>query len=500
MTDLLTSDPEEFRRVAAEARASLQADPQRPQYHFTAPRNWLNDPNGLIQWQGQYHLFYQFNPYTPLSDTKHWGHAVSVDLVHWDDLPIALAPTPGSYDADGIYSGSAVNDDGIPTILYSGVRGPHQLVCVATSDDQLLRWSKDHANPVVPDFPPGLHLLQTPDGKIHYRDPSVWREDDTWWMIVGSGIAGVGGTVLLYRSSDLRNWEYLHPLLVGDLNQRDPVWTGSMWECPQLFPLGNRHILLISVWHERRTLYPAYMSGSFSDGRFTPEHIGVLDAGSHYAPQTLRDDQGRRILFGWLREQRSLETMAASEWNGVMSIPWVLSLGDDGTLRYTPAAELAALRDNYRHFAGLSVESGQIVPLQGVSGDCLELQATITPGAATSVGLALRRSVDGTEETRIVYQPTSGQLFVDKTQASLDDHADRTRHEMHLALPADEPLRITVFLDRSVIELVANDRVVLSERIYPTRDDSLGVAILADGGQATVEALDIWDMRSIWGE
>lgn len=202
MTDLLKRDLEEFRREAAAARAKLQDDPQRPQYHFTAPCNWLNDPNGLIQWNGQYHLFYQHNPFNPLSETKHWGHAVSSDLIHWNDLPIALAPTPGTYDADGIYSGCAVDDNGTPTILYSGVRGPHLMVCLATGDDQLLSWIKYPGNPVVPDFPPGIKLLQTDEGKIHYRDPSVWREDGTWWMIVGTGISDIGGAVLLYRSTD----------------------------------------------------------------------------------------------------------------------------------------------------------------------------------------------------------------------------------------------------------------------------------------------------------
>jgi beta-fructofuranosidase len=498
VADLLKPDFEEFRREAAYARASLQSDPHRPQYHFTAPCNWLNDPNGLIQWQGQYHLFYQHNPSHSLSATKHWGHAVSSDLVHWDDMPIALAPTPDSYDADGIYSGSAVDDDGMPAILYSGIEGHRQRVCLATGDKQLLRWRKYSGNPVIADVPSGLNLLRTADGTTHYRDPSVWREDGSWWMIVGSGISNVGGTVLLYRSPDLRTWEYLRPLLIGDMHQQDPIWKGTMWECPQLFPLGDRHVLLISIWHERQTLYPAYMTGSFNDGQFIPEHVGVLDVGSHYAPQTFRDDQDRRIMFGWLREQRSAEAMASSGWNGAMTVPWLLSLGDEGSLRYLPASELKALRENHRRFSDLTVASGESISLQGVAGDCLEVQTTIAPGTAASVGLVLRRGPDGVEETRIVYQPTSGHLFIDRIRASLNEQADRIRHEARLTLAADEPLRLTVFLDRSVLELVANQRVLLSERIYPTRVDSSGVAIFADGGSATFETVDVWDMRAIW--
>ena len=495
MTDLLEADVQAFQEVAAAARARLSADPQRPQYHFTAPINWLNDPNGLIYWQGAYHLFYQYNPFTSLSATKHWGHAVSPDLVHWTDLPIALAPTPGSYDADGIYSGCAVDDDGTPTILYSGVRGPHQLVCLATGDDQLLRWRKSAENPVVPDFPPDLDILTTDEGKVHYRDPNVWREaDGTWSMIVGSGIPGVGGTVFLYRSSDLRRWEYVRPLLIGDMNQRDPFWTGTMWECPQLFALDGKHVLLISVWHERRTLYPAYISGTYQDGQFTPEHSGVIDPGSHYAPQTLRDDQNRRILFGWLREQRSPDALAASDWNGAMTIPWILSLAADGSLRYTPAAELAALRGGHQQITGLTVDATESGPLPGMAGDCLELQATIDPGTARALGLVVRRAPDGSEQTRIVYEPENGVLSVDREQSSLAPQGEVIRHDAKLELAAGEPLRLRVFLDRSVIEIVANERALLSERIYPSRPDSLGVSVFAEGGAIAVDNLDAWTM------
>src|SRR5690606_9096886 len=135
---------------------------------------------------------------------------------------------------------------GRPLPFYSGGRGPNQLVCRATSDDDLMTWIKDPNSPVIDAPPDGLELVTTDDGTIHYRDPSVWREDDSWWMTVGTGITGTGGAVLLYRSRDLANWDYVGPILVGDSSQRHPVWTGTVWECPQLFPLGNRHVLLIS--------------------------------------------------------------------------------------------------------------------------------------------------------------------------------------------------------------------------------------------------------------
>lgn len=498
MFDLLISDPNEFRQEAARARAALRSDPHRPQYHFTAPYHWLNDPNGLIQWQGQYHLFYQHNPYTPLSATKHWGHAISPDLVHWEDLPIALAPGPDAYDAGGIYSGTAVDDNGVPTIIYTGIDGLHQRVCVATGDDHLLHWRKSDSNPVIPAPPPGLKILRTPDGTRHYRDPSVWWENDKWWMVIGSGIEDVGGTVFLYRSADLRTWEYVQPILTGDIHEREPIWTGSMWECPQLFRLGDRHVLLVSIWHQRRTLYPAYMTGTFRDGRFDPEHVAILDSGSHYAPQTFRDDQGRRILFGWLREQRSPEAMATSGWNGAMSIPWVLEPGDDACLRFSVPPELQSLRSDHRPLTGLRVDANQTVVVPDVQGDSLELQATINPENTTATGLALRRSPDGEEETRVVFDQGSSRLWIDKNASSMDEQADHTSHEMPLELGTNERLHLTVFLDRSVIEVLANGRTLLSTRVYPTRHDSLGVAAFAEGAPAEVERLESWNMRGIW--
>jgi beta-fructofuranosidase len=496
MREVVEADPDMFQVQAAAAREELEDDPLRPQYHFTAPANWLNDPNGLIQWRGEFHLFYQHNPYSPLSATKHWGHAVSHDLIHWSDLPIALAPTADSYDADGIYSGCTVDDSGTPSILYSGVCGPHQLVCLATGDDQLLRWSKAPGNPVVPDYPTDLDILTTDEGKVHYRDPSVWREGDQWKMIVGSGIRNVGGTILLYSSPDLRTWKYERPLLVGDQDSHAPIWTGTMWECPQFFPLGGQHVLLISVWHERKTLYPAYITGTYDNGQFMPVYSAILDPGSHYAPQTLLDDRGRRILIGWLREQRPPAAAVSAGWSGAMTIPWQLGLGDDGSLRYSPVPELATLRRKHQRLSDLEVNSCDPVAIPGLEGDCLELQATFVPGGANEFGLIVRRSPDGTEQTRVVYEPNENRLSIDRTRSSSDQSIDSTRHHAPLELADGESLQLRVFLDRSVIEVMANERALVSERIYPSQRNSLGIAPFATGGPCQISVLEAWEMAS----
>ncbi|MDQ3856015.1 MAG: glycoside hydrolase family 32 protein, partial [Chloroflexota bacterium] len=175
----------ELRDRAADAERALQralaADPHRPQYHFLPPSAWLNDPNGLIQWKGRYHLFYQYNPKEPAWGVPHWGHAVSDDLVHWTDLPTALSPTPGGPDQDGCFSGCAVVHDGVPTIVYTGVRGDAQLPCIAESHDDLVTWEKYVGNPVIAAPPEGLDAVM-------YRDHSVWQEDGMWYQLVGSGL------------------------------------------------------------------------------------------------------------------------------------------------------------------------------------------------------------------------------------------------------------------------------------------------------------------------
>ncbi len=184
-------------------RKQFTDDSHRPIFHFLPPKNWMNDPNGMIQWRGRYHLFYQHNPALPVWGDIHWGHAVSDDFIHWQDMPIALAPTPNSYDEKGIWSGCAVDDDSIATILYTGASGNRhqtQTVCIAIStDDDLATWHKYEQNPVI----------STPPAEFAgcgFRDPYVWHEDTTWYTVIGAGQKSGGEAVLLYQSPDLYQW------------------------------------------------------------------------------------------------------------------------------------------------------------------------------------------------------------------------------------------------------------------------------------------------------
>jgi beta-fructofuranosidase len=487
-TTTINSGPDR-RRAEQEGPAH---DLQRPAYHFLPPANWLNDPNGLIHWQGTYHLFYQYNPNGPFWGTIEWGHATSTDLVHWTHQPIALAPTPGAYDSDGCFSGCAVDDNGVPTIIYTGVQRDEQLPCVATGDADLRTWHKYPGNPVIAAPPADLDL-------VGFRDHTVWKEGDTWYQGIGSGILHAGGTVLLYQSSDLRHWEYLHPLYVGDRTQLQPVWTGSMWECPDFFPLGDKHVLVVSVWDNHRTLYPIYFVGTYTDGRFTPESVQRLDFGdSFYAPQSLRDAQGRRLMWGWLREEWDAEAQLAAGWSGVMSLPRLLTLRPDSTLDMRPAPELAQLRGRHYAVPGSELTSASVDLLTRIMGDTLEIVAELEVGDASEVGLVVRCSPDQTEQTRIYYDTIDGRLAIDSTQASANAAATGGAHSGPFRLARRETLRLHIFLDRSVVEVFANERACVTSRVYPTQPDSRGLALFAQGGTARVVRLDIWELAAIW--
>ncbi len=461
----------------------MAKDPHRPTYHFLPPANWMNDPNGVVQWKGMYHLFYQYNPYGPLFGKMHWGHASSSDLVHWTHLPIALAPTPNSVDEDGCWSGCIVNNNGVPTIIYSGNRNGKQLPCIATSHDDLRTWEKHAGNPVIPAPPSDIEI-------VDFRDHCVWKEGNTWYQLIGAGIKGVGGTALLYRSTNLLQWEYMHPLCIGDKSE-----TEEMWECPDFFPLGDKYVLIVSPLPYGRTLY---FVGTYNDHRFTPEFRGTLDAGSHfYAPQSLRDEQGRRILWGWLREGRSDELIQQAGWAGMMSLPRVLTLLPDNTLRMVPAPELSRLRSKHYHATDITVtETPQIV--ENVQGTALEIIAVFTRGDASAFGIALSRPHDNAKEISILYDHAAGQLSIENTPSNVDSIIHYEVESGPVALAENERLQLHIFIDSSVIEVFANDTTCITERIYLSHSDHPAISLFARGGNAKILSLDIWEMQPIW--
>ena len=461
-------------------RARVDERSSRPQYHFTPPANWLNDPNGLLKWDGRYHVYYQYNPAGPFHNSIHWGHAVTDDLVTWRDELVALSPSPDGPDRDGCWSGCAVDDGGTPTILYTGGNGRRQLPCLATAADGTLRtWAKHADNPVIEAPPDDIDVLETEHWRAEFRDHCVWREDGRWHQLVGSGITDVGGTALLYTSADLREWHYEGPLLVGD-----GASEGTVWECPELLDFGEKKLLHVSNYED-----VLYFLGEVDDGRFAVTNRGTLDHGEFYAPQSLRDGD-RYVTFGWLPEARDPEAQWDAGWSGALSLPRVITVGPEGRLRQRPAEEVTALRARaFEVDESMTVPGGQRRSLRA-SGTAVELQLAVSLDDATAFELAVFESPDGSERTSIRYTH-EGALLVDRATASEDRRVTTDTQRMTVA-PDDEPLALRCFLDENVVELYANARHCLTSRVYPTRPDSTGISVAAHGGTAVVDSLSAW--------
>jgi beta-fructofuranosidase len=477
------------RETLSKIRRTVGTNGDRPTYHFTPPANWLNDPNGVIQWDGEYHLFYQYNPAGPYHGSIHWGHAVSSDLVHWEDRPVALTPEMGGPDRDGCWSGCAVVDDGQPAILYTGGDGKDQLPCLARArEDALTRWKKHPNNPVI-NSPPDDAILSNDDWNAEFRDHNVWSRDGTWYHLIGSGFEDAGGAVLLYRSDDLLDWEYCGPALVGDRAK-----TGPMWECPDLLRFEDKHLLQVSNYDE-----VIGFLGRFDGEQFDVDRSLTIDHGNYYAAHSVPGGD-RYLSWGWIREDRPQHAQWDAGWSGAMSVPRSVSLDPDGNLQLRPATELTALRSDHTDVEPQTLGPDEGNPLDAISGKQLELDLDVELETATAFRVGVRESPDGAEQTTIRYDG-AGSVTLDRRQSSTDDGVTTTPQSIESVPGAEDGrIRLRILLDASVIELFANDRRSLSSRIYPTRSDSTGISCAAVGGKITLHSCDVWSVDSIGTE
>ena len=482
--------PSIWNSQAPDPRERLAADPLRPQYHLLPAKNWMNDPNGPIHWNGQYHMFFQYNPNAAVWGDMHWAHAVGEDMIHWRHLPVALAPTPGWDDTDGCFTGSTVDDHGTATILYTGVKscapeqatlrdGTHnfrEVQCLATSPDpQLLAWNKWKQ----PDIQPPNDPLLT-----GFRDPFLWRDGATWFLGVGSGLFKQGGRVLLYRSRDLRQWEYLHPLASGKWTEKEsvnPVDSGEMWECPDFFPLGKKHVLLYStagqvIW-ESGELDP-------KECVFHSERRGFLDYGAYYAQKTQLDAKGNRILWGWIPETRPEVEFSAAGWAGCMALPRVLSLNSDGILEMQVAPAAVSLRKKSLVLPRQQNGSSQLarvletVQIEDLAGEIIwktnSPRCAVTLEDRTGAWWSAKLDPKGATAATLAVNGKSFEIT----------RAPKSETEFHL------------FLDASVAELICDRRHVLTTRIYRKPDGPLQVRV-SDTDLPALTSFQAWQLRPI---
>ena len=502
------------------ARQDMRNDPYRPIFHYVNPENTLNDPNGLCYWQGRWHLFYQ--AYPPEDPRQHWGHAVSEDLIHWEDLPYAIYPNPEGR----CFSGSTFVEKDRVIAMYHGTEVGN--IVAVSSDPLLLNWEKLTGNAVIP-------VLEQDGSPQEYTvfDPCVWSKEGKYYSLSGGTLEtspkGVRRAAdFLFRSNDLIHWEYLHPFTEGDVF----TLVGDDGACPYFWPIGDKHILLFyshmsggqylfGDYDLVRDKFLVFSGGLFNFGASTPSGV--------HAPSATPDGLGGVVAI--FNMNHGMETKG---WNQIMTLPRLLTLENDSVLNIKPAGNIESLRYDHKHLEETVLPPNEEVVLDGIEGNTMEIIAEIDAKSSPMVELNVLRSKNREEYTRIAFFKDRGfritdwgdktgallqsantvvspygtprsipdrksVLSIDSSYSSiLPEVLSRAPESTTITLETEEPLQLRIFIDRSVVEVFVNDKACLAVRVYPGLADSLGISLRAQGSEAMLLSLDAWKMTNIY--
>ncbi|CAI6293720.1 levanase [Bacillus subtilis] len=490
------------------ADSSYYDEDYRPQYHFTPEANWMNDPNGMVYYAGEYHLFYQYHPYGLQWGPMHWGHAVSKDLVTWEHLPVALYP-----DEKGtIFSGSAVVDKNNTSSFQTGKEKPLvaiytqdreglQVQSIAYSNDKGRTWTKYAGNPVIPN-----------PGKKDFRDPKVfWYEKEKKWVMV----LAAGDRILIYTSKNLKQWTY-----ASEFGQ-DQGSHGGVWECPDLFELpvdGNPN-------QKKWVMQVSVGNGAVSGGSGMQYFVGDFD-GTHFKNENQSDkvlwtDYGRdfyaavswsdipstdsrRLWLGWMSNWQYANDVPTSPWRSATSIPRELKLKaitEGVRVVQTPVKELETIRGTSKKWKNLTISPASHNVLAGQSGDAYEINAEfkVSPGSAAEFGFKVRTGEN--QFTKVGYDRRNAKLFVDRSESGNNtfNPAFNTGKETAPLKPVNGKVKMRIFVDRSSVEVFGNDgKQVITDIILPDRS-SKGLELYAANGGVKVKSLTIHPLKKVWG-
>ncbi|KAI5455880.1 glycosyl hydrolase [Mariannaea sp. PMI_226] len=415
------------------------ADPIRPQYHYSPYQGWINDPAGLIEWNGRHQLFSQFNPDAPVWGPMHWSHADSADAVHWRELPVALYPPYPSnpLDTSGRFTGSAVRDNstGGMHVIFTDARDtswhPNLLPEVVSSamSSNGIDFSLSSRNPIIAAPPPG-----SPSG---FRDPKVFVDpaDNRWKMVIGSGDA-VSGKVHLYFASNLSllSWEYVGVLHEGDGS------TGTMWECPNFFPIGDKWVLIYGG-----DSLGYYEVGNFDGKKFTSQKVGLLDAGpDSYATQWYKDSAGRNLAITWMGNWPSPKWPSrVNGWAAAQSVT-------HGGLGSKPIKEIDRSTNTAR------------------------LQMTVDLATTDAPGFTIMMYKSRAEQVTLYYAMASKVLTLNTTNAG---YGQAGTWNATIASSQNNKLTLDILLDRSSVEIFAGDGTAMTATVYPRYQESTDIKI-----------------------
>ena len=477
---------EKARKYEDEQGKQIKAE-DRPAFHVSPYVGWMNDPNGFSYYQGEYHLFYQYYPYDTHWNSMHWGHVVSKDLLHWKHLPAALAPDE-DYDKFGCFSGSAIElEDGRQLLMYTSVNQEKledgtvrdiQTQAVAVGDGK--DYEKYDKNPVLTakDLPKGA-------SKVDFRDPKIWKGNDgNFYCVIGSRPADGSGQILLYRSKNGFEWEFVS-ILAKNQNRY-----GKMWECPDFFELDGKYVLLTSP----QDMLPEGLE--FHNGNGTLCIIGELDPETHtlkeqfcqgvdygidyYAMQTLLAPDGRRIMIAWMQNWDTLAYRCNdSGWFAQMSLPRELSV-KNGRLYQVPIRELTAMRANKVEYNNVVIKDTRLT-LDQIEGRTVDLELVIRPADKDNLYKKFEFCFAENEKyhSTLCFRPDESVLKIDRKFSG----SERALvHQSSCLVNGDSnELKLRVILDKFSVEVFINDGEQVMSAVILTKQEAKGISFFADG-------------------
>lgn len=475
----------------------------RPQFHFTPKKNWMNDPNGLIYLDSEYHLFYQHNPFGTTWGHMSWGHAVSKDMLHWKELPVAI---PEGED-EGIFSGSAVYDVNNSSGLGSKENPP--LVAIYTSNSELKKiqsqsiafsldkgrtFKKYSKNPVI-----DLKLA-------NFRDPKVFWDSErgNWVMVL---VKASEKKIAIFTSPNLISWT--HKSDFGPLAAQ-----GGDWECPDLVQLSIDGDKTKKSWVMLVSLNPGgieggsgtqYFVGNFDGKSFMPsqnyDKPQWLDYGKdNYAGVTFSNmPDSRTVLIGWMSSWQYAGNLPKTDWTGAMTIPRELALTKNKnglSLTSTPIKELKSLHTS-KTFKEKSVKVKGIHNLKGISGRELDITMTIVPNKTGKSGINV---LSGKKEfTQIGYDANSGEIFLNRGTSSLTIAVVELLGVQKAFVGKQKEITLRIVVDRSSVEVFGlNGEYVITDVVFPDSKKSDGISLFSDDKEVTIKNLTINKVGSIW--
>lgn len=475
--------------VLAIPETRFAADFNRPRYHLLPAANWTNETHGLILFNGKYHMFNQKNASGIFLGQINWGHFSSPDLVHWTEEKPALTPD-SSYDKNGIWSGCAViNDNGIPQLIYTAGGDKLGVGIAFPKDSTLIEWEKYEHNPVIAEHPVGYT-------RTDMRDQYVWKEGNTWYMIIGYGIEKAEtphGALLLYKSIDLKTWDFIHLLFEGNPSVDN---SGIFWEMPVFKKMGNKYVLLVNrVPHNGVPARCQYWIGDFKNEKFVPDdpmpqNLEVINR--LLSPSVAETTTGDVVSISIIPDEIGGEATYKQGWAHLYGIPrkWQLK---NGKICQTPHPVLQQLREKHNVLPKKKIVASEpyIISKQGHQ---LEVKATFYPGDAKRFGFVLCKNPDNSEFSTIYYDVEKKELVVDQTHSSERQHIPLNIRKDYYQLEVSKPIEFHLFIDGSVVEGFINNQDAFTTRIFPLKENSTQLELFSDG-KTTEAAAEIWTLR-----